>query len=514
MPTRVAPRSHLLMGAAAGVIAAMVALAVGELVAAFMGRAVSPIVVVGGTFIDATPEWLKSFAIETFGDRDKDALLLGIGGTLLVAAAILGMLATRWRVVGWVGVAALGVVGAVAALTRPTGTLVDVLPSVLGAAAGVVALTLLLPTRSNTPATETSGQDGDATRRRFLVTSGAFLLVTALSAAAARALAPSAAAGATLAVPIPDDPAGPLPAAVDMGIPGQSSFITAQDDFYRVDTALVVPTVDVATWRLRIHGLVDRELVLTMDELLSRPTVERVITLSCVSNPIGGKYVGNATWVGVPLRGLLDEVGIQAGADQLVSRSVDGMTIGTPTTAVMDGRDALIAVAMNGEPLSAVHGYPARMVVPGLFGYVSATKWLTELELTTFDAYDAYWVQRGWAQEAPVVTMSRIDTPRPLSRVPAGRIMVAGVAWAQHRGIDKVEVRADGGEWQQAQLAEVPSVDTWRQWSLAWDAAPGSHRLEVRATDSTGTLQTEARAEPFPSGATGWYSTVFTVAEA
>ncbi len=281
--------------------------------------------------------------------------------------------------------------------------------------------------------------------------------------------------------------------------------------FYRVDTALVIPTIDVAAWRLRIHGMVDRELSLTMDELLSRPTVERVITLSCVSNPVGGRYVGNATWIGVPLRGLLEEAGIRPGADQLVSRSVDGMTIGTPTSTVMDGRDAMIAVAMNGEPLPPAHGYPARMLVPGLFGYVSATKWLTELELSTFDAYDAYWVQRGWVQEAPVITMSRIDTPRPLSRVAAGRVMVAGVAWAQHRGIRAVEVRADGGAWQPAQLAAVPSDDTWRQWSLAWDATPGSHRLEVRATDGTGTVQTEARAEPFPSGATGWYSSVFTV---
>ena len=296
-----------------------------------------------------------------------------------------------------------------------------------------------------------------------------------------------------------------------MAITDQSPFITTAGSFYRVDTALVIPTIDLATWQLRIHGMVDRELTLTMDELLTRPTIERVITLSCVSNPVGGRYVGNATWIGVPLRGLLEEAGIRAGADQLVSRSVDGMTIGTPTSAVMDGRDAMIAVAMNGEPLPPVHGYPARMLVPGLFGYVSATKWLTELELSTFDAYDAYWVQRGWVQEAPVVTMSRIDTPRPLSRVPAGRLMVAGVAWAQHRGIKAVEVRADDGAWQPAQLASVPSDDTWRQWSLAWDATPGSHRLEVRATDGTGTVQTEARAEPFPSGATGWYSSVFTV---
>jgi len=505
------PRSHLLMGAVAGVIAAVVALAVGELVAAIIGRAASPIVVVGGTFIDATPEWLKSFAIDTFGEHDKDALLLGIGGTLLVAAAILGMVATRWRVVGVVGVAGLGAVGAVAALTRPIAMPIDVLPSVLGAAAGIAALMLILPRPAATVTGVRPAGDGSATRRRFLVTSASFVAVAALATGLSRVLTPAPSAGSLLAVPVPDEPAGPLPAGVDLGIPGQTPFVTPNASFYRVDTALVIPTVDVATWNLRIHGMVDQELNLTMGQLLSRPTIERVITLCCVSNPVGGKYIGNATWVGVPLRDLLEEAGVQAGADQIVSRSVDGMTIGTPTSVAMDGRDAMIAVAMNGEPLPPVHGYPARLLVPGLFGYVSATKWLTEMELTTFDAYDAYWVQRGWVQEAPIVTMSRIDTPKPLSQVAAGRVMVAGVAWAQHRGITAVEVRADGGAWQQAQLASVPSEDTWRQWSLAWDATPGNHRLEVRATDGTGAIQTEARAEPFPSGATGWYSTVFTV---
>ncbi len=495
------------MGALAGIIAAIVALAVGELVAAFIDRAASPIVVVGGTFIDATPEWLKSFAIATFGERDKDALLAGIGGTLLVGAALLGMIATRWRVIGWLGVAGLGVVGAIAALTRPTGMPIDTLPSIAGAAVGIVALTLLLPA-TGVPS------DASDTRRRFLATSAAFVALAAVASVAARFLAPSVDTATSLVVPVPASAAGPLPVGVDQGITDQTPFITSADRFYRVDTALVIPAIDVATWTLRIHGMVDHEMTLTMDQLLARPTIERVITLSCVSNPVGGPYVGNATWVGVPLRDLLDEAGAQAGADQLVSRSVDGMTIGTPTSAVMDGRDAMIAVAMNGQPLPPVHGYPARMLVPGLFGYVSATKWLQELELTTFDAYDAYWVQRGWVQEAPVITMSRIDTPRPLGRVSAGTITVAGVAWAQHRGIKAVEVRADGGDWMAAQLAAVPSDDTWRQWSLAWDASPGTHRLEVRATDGTGTVQTEERADPFPSGATGWYSTVFTVVEA
>ncbi len=250
---------------------------------------------------------------------------------------------------------------------------------------------------------------------------------------------------------------------------------------------------------------------LSLAELLALPTIERDITLACVSNQVGGPYVGNARWIGVPLAVVLELAGVQPGADQIVSRSIDGMTIGTPTAVALDGRDAMLAVAMNGLPLPPVNGYPVRMLVPGLYGYVSATKWLVELELTTFAAYDPYWVQRGWAPEAPIKTMSRIDTPKPLSSVPAGRVAIGGVAWAQHRGIDRVEVRIDDGEWQAATLATLDTVDTWRQWTLPWEATPGRHRLEVRAQDGDGVIQTDVRNEPFPDGATGWHSVVMTV---
>ncbi len=279
-----------------------------------------------------------------------------------------------------------------------------------------------------------------------------------------------------------------------------------------MDTALDVPAVDASTWSLRIHGMVDREVTLTLAELLELPTIERDITLSCVSNQVGGPYVGNARWIGIPLSTVLELAGVQAGADQIVSRSIDGMTIGTPTAVALDGRDAMLAVGMNGEPLPAVNGYPVRMLVPGLYGYVSATKWLVELELTTFSAYDPYWVQRGWANEAPVKTMSRIDAPRPLATVPAGNVTVGGVAWAQHRGIDAVEIRIDEGDWKAARLSVLDSIDTWRQWTFDWTATAGRHRLEVRATDADGATQPEAREEPFPNGATGWHSVVVTVA--
>jgi DMSO/TMAO reductase YedYZ molybdopterin-dependent catalytic subunit len=253
-----------------------------------------------------------------------------------------------------------------------------------------------------------------------------------------------------------------------------------------------------------VHGLVDREIELDYDGLLARGLIERDITLTCVSNEVGGSLVGSAQWLGASLADLLREAGVHANADQLLSRSVDGLTIGTPTAVVMDGRDALLAVAMNGQPLPTRHGFPVRMVVPGLYGYVSATKWVVDLELTRFVDAQAYWVERGWALRGPIKTMTRIDTPNGSNPLRAGRVAVAGVAWAQHRGIERVEVRVDGGAWQQARLASVPSTDTWRQWVLSWDATPGRHLLEARATDETGAPQTQQEADPFPSGATGW----------
>jgi hypothetical protein len=241
-------------------------------------------------------------------------------------------------------------------------------------------------------------------------------------------------------------------------------------------------------------------------DLLAMPMIERYITLACVSNDVGGGLIGNARWLGVPLKGLLERAGPLPGADQVVGRSADGFTVGTPTEVLMDGRDALVAVGMNGEPLPIEHGFPVRLVVPGLYGYVSATKWLTELELTSFHDFSAYWVPRGWAAQAPIKTESRIDTPRDGSRPKGGQVTVAGVAWAQHRGISKVEVQVDDGPWQPATLGPVPSVDTWRQWSFAWTASKGKHRLTVRATDNSGALQIQDQAPPAPDGATGWHS--------
>ena len=307
-------------------------------------------------------------------------------------------------------------------------------------------------------------------------------------------------------IPTPTSPAARSTAEFHPSVPGLEPFLTPNDVFYRVDTALLVPSVSAQTWSLRIHGMVERELVIDYEQLLARPLIERDITLNCVSNRVGGPYIGNARWIGAPLRDLLQEVGVHPGANQIVTRSVDGFTVGTPTAVVVDGRDAMLAVAMNGEPLPLSHGFPVRMIVPGLYGYVSATKWIADLELTTFDAFDAYWVQRGWAQQAPVKISSRIDTPRAGSRLASGTIPVAGVAWAQHVGIERVEVQLDGGSWADADLGAVDTVDTWCQWVYRWPATAGDHLLRVRATDDTGAVQTAAVAEPFPSGSTGLHT--------
>ena len=507
---------HVGAGIVVGLICGAVAIGVAQLVAGLIDPDASPIVAVGSAAIDATPEWLKSFAIRTFGSNDKTALLAGIGVVLAIVASLIGVAAVRRPAWGYVGLAAFGLVGVIAAATRPEAAPKDVLPSVLGAAAGAWMLRWFLRAfrdASSGEATERSTPVG-MDRRRFFLAGAAGLGVAFVAGGAGRLLARRFEADASrAAVRLPSVGGGgsPVPPGADLDVPGLSPFITPNDAFYRVDTALLVPSVKAEEWELRIHGMVQHELTLTFDQLMARPLIERDITLTCVSNEVGGRYVGNARWLGVPLKDLLDEVGVDPSADQLVSRSVDGFTAGSPTATVRDGRDAMLALAMNREALPIAHGFPVRMIVPGLYGYVSATKWITDIELTTFGAFDAYWVRRGWAQQAVIKTESRIDTPTSQTRLVAGRVPVAGVAWAQHRGIRAVELRVDEGPWMPARLSVEDTVDTWRQWLVMWDATAGQHLLQVRATDRTGTVQAEAMAPPFPDGATGYHSIVVQV---
>ena len=300
--------------------------------------------------------------------------------------------------------------------------------------------------------------------------------------------------------------------SVELQVPGISPFVTDNADFYRVDTAFVVPRLTTDDWQLKIHGAVDQEVTITYADLIAMPTIERMITLTCVSNEVGGGLAGNARWQGVRIADVLAMAGAQAGADCVLQTSVDGFTVTTPLEALTDDRDALLAFAMNGEPLPVEHGFPVRMVVPGLYGYVSATKWVVDLKVTNFADESAYWTQRGWAPQAPIKTSSRIDVPRSFEQVSKGSVAIAGVAWAQHRGITSVQVQIDGGEWLEATLSGEVSADTWRQWVYQWDATEsGTHTVKCRAIDGTGAVQIEQIQGVMPDGATGWDSRSFTV---
>ena len=515
------------LGAVAGVLAAGTALGVGQFVAGLTGASGSPVVAVGELQIDFTPPWLKNFAISEFGADDKLILVSGILVVLAIFAAVLGAAATRRMAYGMAGLGVFAVVGLTAAATRPTATFASLLPTLAATAAAVVVLQVLIP-RVSPPApaarravsfdpvvtAEPAEEAPEPARRSFLAVGAATAGIAAGAGLAGRLLAERssvASAQRSLRIPAPAVTTQTLPPGVNFDIPGLSPFVTSNTSFYRVDTALVLPQVDPSSWQLRIHGMVDREITLTFEELLKRPLIEDYVTLCCVSDPVGGPYIGNAKWLGASLAAVLREAGIKAGADQLMCTSVDGFTSGTPVQTVMDGRDALLAVAMNGQPLPIAHGFPARMVVPGLYGYVSATKWVTDINVTTFAGNYAYWAQRGWSQLAPIKTECRIDVPNGQNNIRAGNTAVAGVAWAQHKGIEAVHVRVDQGPWNQARLAAVPGIDSWRQWVWEWDATPGQHVLEARATDETGYTQTSFQAQPEPNGASGYPNLSVTV---
>jgi DMSO/TMAO reductase YedYZ molybdopterin-dependent catalytic subunit len=522
-PTSPSRSRHRIAGAALGLLSGAVALGVAQLTAGLVGGTSSPLIAVGGTVIDAVPRPVKEFAVRTFGTGDKAALLVGIGSVLAIVAALLGMASIRRPRVGVIGLLVLGGAGALAAVTRPGASVAALLPSIAGTLAGLVAFERLrLATGLTTPPPPSKNRMGGAVpprpqappgtldRRRFLWSGIGVAGVAAVSGFAGQYLVRRSQASASreaARIPTPASPAGPLPASVNVEVPGVASFVTPNDSFYKIDTTLLTPSVNADDWQLRLHGMVDRPIALNYRELLRRPLIERDITLACVSNEVGGNLISNARWIGAPLKPLLEEAGIRTGANQLVGRSVDGFTAGAPLALTMDGRDAMLAVAMNGEPLPLAHGFPVRMIVPGLYGYVSATKWVVDLEVTTFDAFDAYWIKRGWARQGPIKTESRIDTPRYGAKLTAGQeVPVAGVAWAQHRGISRVQVRVDNGSWVDAELGTEDTSDTWRQWVWRWTPTAGGHRIEVRATDGTGAVQTSVDAPPAPNGASGYHA--------
>ncbi len=527
----------LAKGAGLGVLTAAFGLAVSELLAGFSRSWRSPVLDVGDRVIDRVPSWLKDIAIDLFGTYDKIALLAGIGSIVAVYAALVGIASLRKSLqVGLYGIAIFGLAGILSAAFPRTGfDPAQAIPALLGSGAAAYALTWLvrsikhetnaLDQATHDQATQTGVPEASvsetatanigalvAGRRGFMASAGALAVVGTTAAATGRWLNGRLAQAQSrlgLALPFAAEPLDEVSPAIQAV--NAAPFFTSNEDFYRIDTALSVPQIALDDWSIAITGMVDSEITFTYDQLLSEfEVVEEDITLTCVSNTIGGELMGTARWLGVRLDEVLERAGISSGANQIVGRSVDGYTCGFPVST-LDGRPALIAVGMNGVPLPPEHGFPARLITPGLYGYVSATKWLSEIELTTFDAFDHYWVPRGYSVEAPIKLQSRIDTPRGLDRIPVGPTVIGGVAWAQTIGIDSVQLSIDEGDWVDVDMAEELNDLTWRQWSFPWDATEGRHSITVRAKDRNGTVQTPDRAEPLPNGASGHHTVVVLV---
>jgi DMSO/TMAO reductase YedYZ molybdopterin-dependent catalytic subunit len=524
----------MLRAAVAGVIAGAVGIAASELLAGVVPGVPSLVVAVGSLVIALQPAGAKDVVITLFGTNDKTALNVVVVVVALLVAAAAGILGRRsfgsaWRLLAGFGflafaaaaaqplsspvpaavnaaVAAGASIGTLRILLADAGFLAPVRPGLAGSGKAVGsgrAAGSAAPARS-TPAPSMSDWD----RRRFLIRSGEFLVGALAVGAFGRLLldrAHPSGAPVSATLPAPTETVPPLTAAELLAAPGITPIVTTNDSFYRIDTELLTPQVDASSWQLRVTGMVDHPLTFTYAELLALGLFEQYVTLACVSNEVGGNLIGNALWTGVHLKQVLTQAGVQPGATQIVGRSLDGFTVGFPTAWALDpAREPMIAVGMNRVPLPAEHGYPARLIVPGLYGYVSATKWLSEIELTTRDAFDAYWVGLGWAKDGPILTESRIDHPGDGANLTSGPVDIDGLAWAPDRGVGRVEVRVDNGPWQTAMLARAISRATWVQWMLRWQATPGTHTIEVRATDGTGAVQTATLSGPGPAGATGY----------
>ncbi len=518
-----APRSRgpLVWSAVVGLVAAAATLAAAEVVALLLAPASSPVLAVGSLVIDLTPPWLKDATIAVFGTDNKAFLLAMVILLVAILAIASGMLERRRPPAGAALLAVVGAVAVVAVVTRAEASPLWAVPTVVGTLVGVIALRRLsarlaawLVARARDearPGPASTAEPATALARRAFVGGLVGTAAGAAIAGIAARVANSATAAVTavreaLTLPAPATAAAPIPAGASLDVAGITPLVTANRDFYRIDTALQVPRIDAGEWRLRVTGLVEEEIELDWDELSSLPLQETYVTLMCVSNEVGGDLTGNALWLGHPIREVLARARPLPDADMVLSVSQDGWTAGTPLEVLQDDRDALLAIGMNGEPLPLEHGFPVRMVVPGLYGYVSATKWVVELRVTRFDREQGYWTPRGWSALGPVKTHSRIDVPRDRARVSAGTVPVAGIAWAQQTGIERVEVRVDGGEWSEARLAEAISVDTWRQWVWMWEATSGTHVIEARATDASGFTQRAQYVPVAPDGAEGYHA--------
>ena len=495
--------------AAYGILATLAGIGVAHLVAALTVADTSPVLAVGSTVIDLTPTPLKDWAIEHFGTKDKTVLVGSVMAGVLVLAGVAGLIARRRTRYGAGLLVLLVAIAAGGVLTRPQASVLDLGPSVVAAVVAVLALVWLAREQAGV-----SADEGTSGRRGVLIAAGALGALAVVGGIGGRVVNKLRLRAEDIDLPAAADPAPALPRGLDNQVPGITPFRTPNGDFYRVDTRLDVPIVSSDDWTLTIDGDVAKKVTLSFDDLLAMDLIERDITLTCVSNSVGGPYVGAARWLGVRLTDVLDLAGIEGtSADQILSTDVDGMTISTPLDLATDGRDAMLAVGMNGEQLPREHGFPVRMIVPGLYGFISATKWVTKLTLTTYDDQKAYWTDRGWATNAPIKISARIDTPKALTKVKSGDVVIGGVAWAQERGgIKGVQVSVDGGAWQDANLGPDGGDDYWRQWFYRWTATSGSHRISARAVAGNGDAQTAVRAEPFPDGASGLHELIVDVA--
>ena len=522
-PAAERPRLPWWAAVVVGVVSLGAALALGQLVAGLLNNgAASPYLAVGETFIDHVSAPLKEFAVRSFGTGDKTVLLAAMGVVLFGFGVLAGLTSRRDPRPGLVLAAALGAAGIFAVLTRGGVGPLDVLAPIASLIGGVALFALLHRLAlawARDRAVDRAADPADPalagrSRRTFLASSAGVAVGAGVVAIGGNLLTEQAAAVASrnaVGPLIATYTAPEIPLGADFAATGTPAYLTSSGDFYRIDTELTVPSLRTEDWSLKIHGLVDREVTFSYSDIRDRPLTEQLVTLCCVSNPVGGPYISNARWIGVPLADLLAEAGVRPEADQVLSTSVDGWTAGTPVEMLTDRTvGALLAIGMNGQPLPIEHGFPARLVVPGLYGYVSATKWVVDLKLTTFAADRAYWVPRGYSQRAPVKTESRIDVPAAFARVKAGSVPVAGIAWAQGKGIDKVEVSVDNGPWQAAQLSTLVSKNTWRMWRTFVDLKPGTHSVRARATDATGYTQTADVVDTVPDGASGYPSVQFT----
>jgi DMSO/TMAO reductase YedYZ molybdopterin-dependent catalytic subunit len=501
----------------AGLTAGFAGLAASYFVAMAMAIRESPVVAVAELVIRLTPGPLAERAIQVLGHRDKPFLVTVI---LVVTAALFayaGHLARRNRWAPTLVFGVLALAAGVAVLLQAASTPVDLLPVAAGLVVWLVCLPLLtdrLRRAETVAAADEAAERDEHTRRGFLLRAGTVGALGVALAMAGRAVGSGRRhveeTRRLLKLSGVTSPRVPVRAVLD--VEGIVPWMTPAEEFYRVHTAIVVPTIEPTAWNLRIHGMVEQEVRLTYESLLARELTESWITLNCVSNPVGGPLIGNARWSGVRLADLLAMAGVHPDADAVLQTSEDGWTCGTPLVALTDQRNSMLAVAMNGKPLPIDHGFPVRTIVPGLYGYVSACKWVIDLEVTRFDRIDAYWTERGWSERGPVKLSSRIDVPASGSEVPAGQVRIGGVAWAQHTGIEAVEVAFDGGDWLPAEISSPPTNDTWVQWAATVSASTGDHVVRVRATDKTGRLQTGVERDVLPDGSTGWHAIQFSAA--